>query len=370
MAALLYLEPTHGKDNVFLNVALCSQSGGLIVLDSNTQLNACTLLREPLTSAHSRGRGGMSGMHYLRNESSHFTLFFSKLSIAQCINSAYDDCLSALSPPRLLGSITVLCSAAMSNFISNWLNGDVGVLFSPVPYLLLPILVSTALLQMQQLNEAQKYHDSSKVVPVYYICFTLCSIIGSGVVYQDFLNFELNTALGFALGVCACFSGVYLITKRGTVADTYGIKERPKTMLSHLASGPEIQGGHVYAQFRDADEDHQIERRLRFEGANPELLSDLTVPTRLRLFISTQLDRQIMAGRQDASRRGRRTRSFAYLDTSTVKHFVPLGAVNQAIRDSRMARKERRGRHRRTTSEPAPRSPFFPPTIDGEVALL
>ncbi len=264
----------------------------------------------------------------------------------------------------------MLCSAAISNFISNWLNGDVGVLFSPVPYLLLPILVSTALLQMQQLNEAQKYHDSSKVVPVYYICFTLCSIIGSGVVYQDFLNFELNTALGFALGVCACFAGVYLITKRGTVADTYGIKERPQTMLSHLATGPEVQGGHVYAQFRDADEDNQIERRLRFEGANPELLSDLTVPTRLRLFISTQLDRQIMAGRQDASRRGRRTRSFAYLDTSTVKHFVPFGAVNQAIHDSRTARKERRDRHRRTTSEPAPRSPFFPPTIDGEMALL
>ena len=43
----------------------------------------------------------------------------------------------------LLGSITVLCSAAISNFIDNFFNGDAAVLLSPVPYLIIPILFST-----------------------------------------------------------------------------------------------------------------------------------------------------------------------------------------------------------------------------------
>ena len=42
----------------------------------------------------------------------------------------------------LLGSITVLCSAAISNFIDNFFNGDAAVLLSPVPYLIIPILFS------------------------------------------------------------------------------------------------------------------------------------------------------------------------------------------------------------------------------------
>lgn len=265
----------------------------------------------------------------------------------------------------------MLCSAAISNFISNWLNGEGSVILSPVPYLLLPILTSTALLQMQQLNEAQKYHDSSTVVPVYYICFTLCSIIGSGIVYQDFLKFELDTALGFALGVCACFSGVYLITKRGTVADTYEIKERAR---AHLAAGPTVPEEGPVCRF-SPDEASRLESGPRFEWTNPESLGDpAEVPTRLSLFISTQLDREIITGRQDNNRRSEQTKGDEFLDASTVKHFVPFGAVNQAIHDSRRARNQHRANmHRRTISEPVPRSMFFPAKAvprEGETALL
>ena len=40
-------------------------------------------------------------------------------------------------------------------------------------------------LQLKHLNRAQKHFDSSAVVPVYYLSFTICSISGGGIVYQD-----------------------------------------------------------------------------------------------------------------------------------------------------------------------------------------
>ena len=47
----------------------------------------------------------------------------------------------------LLGAITVLCSAAVSSFIDHFFRGDQAVLRDPVPYLIVPVLVSTAVLQ-------------------------------------------------------------------------------------------------------------------------------------------------------------------------------------------------------------------------------
>ena len=75
-------------------------------------------------------------------------------------------------------------------------------------------------MQLKHLNQAMHFFPSSQVVPAYYVVFTLCSISGGGVVYQDFWGFTWETARGFALGCCLCFVGVYLLTKKGTVALT------------------------------------------------------------------------------------------------------------------------------------------------------
>lgn len=84
----------------------------------------------------------------------------------------------------LLGAITVLCSAAISSFIDHFFQGDTEVCSDPIPYLILPVLVSTAVLQLKYLNRAMRHFDASQVVPTYYVTFTLCSISGGGVVYQ------------------------------------------------------------------------------------------------------------------------------------------------------------------------------------------
>ena len=44
---------------------------------------------------------------------------------------------------------------------------------SPVPYLLVPTLVTTAVLQLRFLNKAMESFRSALVVPTYYVTFTL-----------------------------------------------------------------------------------------------------------------------------------------------------------------------------------------------------
>ena len=115
----------------------------------------------------------------------------------------------------LLGSITVLCSTALSKFIGTVMAGDHHPLLSPVPYLTIPILAITAVLQLRYLNKAMESFDSSQVVPTYYVTFTLASISGGGVVFRDFWRFHADhNAMLFVVGVVLCFSGVFIITRR------------------------------------------------------------------------------------------------------------------------------------------------------------
>jgi len=119
-----------------------------------------------------------------------------------------------------LGSVTVLCSSAISKFIGQILSGDLSLLTVPAVYLVPPTLGATAVLQLKFLNQAMVYFDSSLVVPTYYVTFTICSISGGGVVLQDFWRFTPAHALGFCAGCALCFAGVGLIT-------TGGERERP-----------------------------------------------------------------------------------------------------------------------------------------------
>ncbi|EOD38903.1 hypothetical protein EMIHUDRAFT_466754 [Emiliania huxleyi CCMP1516] len=84
--------------------------------------------------------------------------------------------------------------------------------------------LETALKRGDTLEDAPPPPLAPLAVPsVYYLSFTICSISGGGIVYQDFWRFTPLTAVGFVSGCLFCFSGVYLITKRGapTLGDPY-----------------------------------------------------------------------------------------------------------------------------------------------------
>jgi len=82
----------------------------------------------------------------------------------------------------------------------------------PVTYLLVFILIATALLQIRYVNRALQRFDSTQVIPVQFVLFTISVIIGSAVLYRDFQSANASRFGKFFGGCALTFLGVYLIT--------------------------------------------------------------------------------------------------------------------------------------------------------------
>jgi hypothetical protein len=77
---------------------------------------------------------------------------------------------------------------------------------------LVAVLVTTAILQIKYLNRALQHFDSTQVIPVQFVIFTLSVIIGSAILYRDFERTTTDDAIKFFAGCALTFSGVWLIT--------------------------------------------------------------------------------------------------------------------------------------------------------------
>jgi hypothetical protein len=82
----------------------------------------------------------------------------------------------------------------------------------PVTYLLVAVLVFTAIMQIKYVNRALKRFDATQVIPTQFVIFTLSVIIGSAVLYRDFEKESGEDAGKFVGGCAMTFLGVYLIT--------------------------------------------------------------------------------------------------------------------------------------------------------------
>lgn len=83
---------------------------------------------------------------------------------------------------------------------------------APLTYLLLFVLLGTAVMQIRYVNKALQRFDSTQVIPIQFVMFTLCVIIGSAVLYRDFEKTTPERATKFVGGCLLTFFGVFLIT--------------------------------------------------------------------------------------------------------------------------------------------------------------
>lgn len=90
---------------------------------------------------------------------------------------------------------------------------------TPVTYVLVLILLGTAIMQVRYVNKALQRFDSTQVIPIQFVSFTLCVIIGSAVLYRDFERTTGEQAIKFVGGCFLTFFGVFLITSGRPSAD-------------------------------------------------------------------------------------------------------------------------------------------------------
>ncbi|KAK4455976.1 magnesium transporter NIPA-domain-containing protein [Podospora aff. communis PSN243] len=130
----------------------------------------------------------------------------------------------------LFGGYTALSTKGVSSMLSSTL---FGAFATPVTYVLLFVLLFTAVMQVRYINKALARFDSTQVIPIQFVSFTLCVIIGSAVLYRDFERTTGEQAVKFVGGCLLTFFGVFLITsgrpphdeEDETLSDAEGIEE-------------------------------------------------------------------------------------------------------------------------------------------------
>ncbi|KAL1928167.1 hypothetical protein VTP01DRAFT_3083 [Rhizomucor pusillus] len=106
----------------------------------------------------------------------------------------------------LYGAYTVIATKSLSSM----LNLTLYKLFTyPISYILIIVLVFTAIMQIKYLSKAMQRFDSTAVIPTQFVLFTLSAITGSAVIYRDFDDLRL---MRFVLGCFVEFFGIFLIT--------------------------------------------------------------------------------------------------------------------------------------------------------------
>ncbi|KAG0370277.1 magnesium transporter NIPA-domain-containing protein [Gamsiella multidivaricata] len=129
------------------------------------------------------------------------------ISLSDTIGSEY--IFIDLSVVAIFGGYTVLATKGISSLLSL---SFYKMFTYPIAYLLVFVMVSTAVLQIKFLNKSLQRFDATQVIPTQFVLFTTSAIIGSGILYNDFDEMDFNKGFNFLTGCCMTFLGVYFIT--------------------------------------------------------------------------------------------------------------------------------------------------------------
>ncbi len=120
------------------------------------------------------------------------------------------------------GGYTALSTKGVASLLSDTLWR---ALTFPITYLLVFILVFTAVMQIRYVNRALQRFDSTQVIPIQFVLFTISVIVGSAILYRDFKSATGDRIAKFIGGCVMTFLGVYLITSGRGRTEGNGIDE-------------------------------------------------------------------------------------------------------------------------------------------------
>ncbi|KAF4551020.1 Hypothetical protein D9617_15g043740 [Elsinoe fawcettii] len=145
----------------------------------------------------------------------------------------------------LFGGYTALSTKGVASLLSNtiW-----RIVTFPVTYLLVAVLVFTAVMQIKYVNRALQRFDSTQVIPTQFVMFTLSVIIGSAILYRDFERRSSEDAVKFFAGCALTFLGVWCITS-GRGKDTHdeeeGSSDEEEGIHLHVDDGESAYSSHA-----------------------------------------------------------------------------------------------------------------------------
>eukprot|EP00835_Amoeboradix_gromovi_P006076 NODE_654_length_5502_cov_0.204516.p4 type:complete len:179 gc:universal NODE_654_length_5502_cov_0.204516:2086-1550(-) len=94
---------------------------------------------------------------------------------------------------------------------------SLGMLAYGISYVVIFTLIFSGILQIHYLNKAMARFESTQVVPIQFVFFTLFAILGSAILFNDFAEVTGRQLFLFILGCALIFFGVYFITSLRTL---------------------------------------------------------------------------------------------------------------------------------------------------------
>ncbi|XP_048761480.1 NIPA-like protein 2 [Ostrea edulis] len=111
----------------------------------------------------------------------------------------------------VVASFTVIAAKAVSSMLQITFAG-IPQFSYPILYIMLVVMIVTAITQIKYLNEAMKSFDATVVVPTNFVFFTISAITAGIVFYKEFWGMNVLEIFMFFIGCFLSFIGVYFIT--------------------------------------------------------------------------------------------------------------------------------------------------------------
>lgn len=159
----------------------------------------------------------------------------------------------------VIASFSVISAKAVSSMVQITFSGRSQLTYITF-YIMVLIMVSTAVIQVKYLNQAMKNFESTTVVPTNFVFFTISAIIAGIVFYKEFWGMTALEIFMFLFGCVMSFVGVYFIVAgKGTIeavkraTDSESEKPQcsivtkifPAWLLANMNIGPVQPSGNV-----------------------------------------------------------------------------------------------------------------------------
>jgi len=176
----------------------------------------------------------------------------------------------------LISSITVIAARSFSSMLTSMLEGcDDGeeycdtftdVVSAPLFWVCLLVIVITAIWSVKYLNNAMMLYGNNQVVPLYYCTFTMSSVVGAAIVYDEMRCIRLKTGLMFGFGCAAAFIGVLLVAGGSKGA---GEAESGSAEATHENAGQNHPRKKKRRRARSCSNDALVEEG-QYDGSRPD----------------------------------------------------------------------------------------------------
>ena len=110
----------------------------------------------------------------------------------------------------LVGSLNVMAAKGLAKAIVATVNGA-NEFANGITYLLIANMLVCMAIQVIYLNKALEVFGASLVSRVYYVLFTVCVLVGAGILYDEFTFMLWYNILGLAVGFFVIVLSVLLL---------------------------------------------------------------------------------------------------------------------------------------------------------------